>query len=107
MTPDREQLLIPSLLAGKIAVLSQFGLEVEREYSNILGLGNYELARRVYHYNHMEGKYASKLMFLNEPPMRKDGVVFYCLKEVGVNAPDDWYWFSLDQLIIIENEMKS
>lgn len=106
MTDERKQLLIPSLLAGKLAILSEFGLEVEREYSNALGLGNYDIARRVYYYNHIEGKYATKLMFLNEPPVRKDGVVFYCLKEVGKNAPGDWYWFSLDQLIIIENEIK-
>lgn len=99
MTSDREKLLIPTLLAGKLAVLSEFGLEVEREYNKILHLGNYDIARQIIYRNHMEGKYATKLMFLNEPPVRKHGVVFYCLKEVGKYSTGDWYWFSLDNLL--------
>lgn len=90
-------------LIGKIAKLTSFGVQLEKEYEKLLEIGNSHIAKRIHYYNHCGGRYETKLIFIDEPPFEYAGVKFYCLKEIGTGANGDWYWFSMNQLIICEN----
>lgn len=87
-------------LLGCIAKLTEFGVELEKEYEKTFGIGSYNRAFRIWYYCHLEGRYQMSLMFIDQQPYVKNGVKFYCLKEVGVGVMGDWHWFSLNQLIV-------
>lgn len=87
-------------LVGKIAKLHYSAIEIERGYMSNIGIGNVHKVELMYWQQHSRGKYETSLMFVDEPPFRQKGVVFYCLQEIGKEAFGDWHWFSLEQLII-------
>ena len=87
-------------LIGKLAKLTELGVELEAEYEQLFGIGSYNRARETYYYCNRGGRYAMTLMFIDEPPYTCNGVTWYCLKEVGVGVMGDWHWFTLDQLMI-------
>ena len=87
-------------LIGKLAKLTAFGVELEAEYERLFGVGSYSSARETYYYCHRGGRYEMALIFIDQPPERRNGVTWYCLKEVGVGVMGDWHWFTLDQLMI-------
>jgi hypothetical protein len=39
-------------------------------------------------------------MFIDEKPIKRNGVIWYCLKEVGKYSTGDYYWFTLNQVLI-------
>ena len=85
---------------GQIAKVTEFGAELEKEYEEVFGIGNYHVAKRTHGYCYMGGRYEMSLMFIDEPPFSRDGVTWYCLKEVGVGVTGDWHWYTLNQLMI-------
>ncbi len=87
-------------LIGKICKLTSFGVELEREYEQLFGIGNYNQAEMIYGYCHRGGKHEMSLMFIDEPPVRRNGVIWFCVKETGVGVSGDWLWYTLDQLMI-------
>lgn len=90
-----------SPLIGKIAKLTDFGVELEKEYQDLFGVGNYASAFHLHQYHSKDfGKYQLMLMFIDERPINRNGVVWYCLKEIGKYATGDYFWFTLNQLII-------
>lgn len=87
-------------LIGSVAKVSEFGVELAKEYESYLGIGSYDNTYRTWQFCHMGGRYEMSLMFISEPPFIEKGVKFYCLKEVGAGVGGDWHWYSLNQLVI-------
>lgn len=95
-------------LVGKICKLTEFGVALEKEYEENFKIGNWNKALQTYHFCHMGGKYEMSLMFIDQKPYPINGVLFYCVKEVGVGVMGDWHWYSLNQLMICEErELKN
>jgi hypothetical protein len=90
-------------LIGKICKLTDFGVELEKEYEQLFKTGNYQSARILFEYCQRKDKYELSLMFIDEKPFERCGVVWYCLKEIGKYSGGDYYWFTLNQVIICEN----
>jgi thymidine kinase len=88
-------------LVGKLCKITSFGIELEKEYVQLFGVGNVHTAQmaHLYCYNSSE-KYAIKLMFIDEVPFFKNGMTWYFLKSVGKYANGDYYLYTLDQLLI-------
>ena len=93
-------------LIGKICKLTEFGLELEKEYEQIFGFGNYESAKTIHLYCYIGGRYEMSLMFIDEKPHIVNGIIWYCVKEIGVGVMGDWHWYTLNQLIICNEENK-
>jgi len=90
------------LLVGKLAVITDFGLLLEKEYKKMFGIGNASAYKTLLRYCKDDGKYKIRLMFIDEKPINKENLTFFCLKEIGKGTHGDWYWFTLDQLIICD-----
>lgn len=88
-------------LIGKLCKLTEMGLELEKEYEKLFHMGNYERARTFYMY-HEKGPYQVLFMFIDEPPYNRDGLTWYCVKEVGKGCMGDYHWYTLDQLMICD-----
>lgn len=90
-------------LVGKLCKLTEMGVILEKEYHELYGIGSvYTAERLLWWHNQTIEKYRILLMFINEPPMTIYGKTFYCVKEIGNGSNGDWYWFTLDQLMICE-----
>lgn len=87
-------------LLGRLAKLTDFGVTLEKEYEELFGIGNYYQALGLFHYCHSKDKYEISLMFIDETPIKRGGVLWYCLKDVGKYAEGNFYWFTLNQLMI-------
>jgi hypothetical protein len=87
-------------LIGKICKLTSFGVELEKEYEQVFGVGNYHSAQTLFEYCHCGNKYELSLMFIDEKPIKRNGVVWYCLKEIGKYSTGDYYWVTLCQVMI-------
>lgn len=96
--------LLHTDLIGKICKPTLFGLELEKEYENLIGFGNSNKYARLYDYCTCGGKYELSLMFINERPFVKYNTVWYCLKEIGVSCNGDWHWLTLNQLVVCEEK---
>lgn len=89
-------------LIGKICKVTEFGVELQKEYADLFGIGSVFITNRLFEYCQLEGKNKVSLIFIDEKPIIKNGVVFYALKEIGKYTNGDYYWFSLNQLMICE-----
>jgi hypothetical protein len=89
-------------MIGKIAKLTERGVLLEKEYVDLFGIGNEIFAKLLHQYCYEGGKYEISFMFIDEPPFKKNGVTWFCLKEVGMGVSGDWYWFTLNQLMICQ-----
>ena len=87
-------------LVGKLCKLTRMGAELEKEYEQLFHVGNYNRALDINFFCYMGGRYEMSLMFIDEKPIRRQNVVWYCVKEVGVGVMGDWHWYTLDQLMI-------
>ena len=87
-------------LIGKVCKLTSFGVELEKEYEKVFGLGNYNSTYILFDYCYCKNKYELSLMFIDEKPIKINGVVWYCLKEIGRYATGNYYWFTLNQVMI-------
>jgi hypothetical protein len=85
---------------GKLSKLTEMGLMLEKEYEILFNIGNYGKAEMLFYYCYAQGRYQINLMFVDEKPVTRDGLIWFCLKEVGVGVYGDLHWFTLDQLII-------
>lgn len=94
--------LIPEYkwLVGKLAKLSKDAHHIELGYLDNIGIGNPDKISELIYQCYRNDEYQIKFMFVNEPPFKKMGVEFYCLQEIGNVVFGDWYFFSLEQLII-------
>lgn len=91
-------------LIGKVCKLTKFGLELEKEYEKLFRVGNYMSSLNVYMYCHDSVEYEMWLIFVDESPIVKDGVVWYCLKEIGYESTGDYRWYTLNQVMICSAE---
>ena len=87
-------------LIGKVCKLTSFGVELEKEYDKLFGIGNPYQAQILFEYCHRSDKNELSLMFIDEKPIARNGVVWYCLKEIGKNSSGDYHWFTLNQVVI-------
>lgn len=87
-------------LIGHLAKITEFGVLLEKKYEDIFGFGNPHKASHVHYYCHIGNKYEMSLMFIDEPPIKRGNMTWFCLEEVGVGVNEDWHYFTLDQLII-------
>lgn len=85
---------------GKICKLTEFGVCLEVEYEKLFGIGSEYTANRTFYYCHLGGRYEMSLMFIDEPPIKKESMTWFCLKEIGVGVSGDYHWHTLDQIII-------
>lgn len=92
-------------LIGKTCKVTKWGVVLAKEYEQLLGIGSHTVTYRLEEYGQIGGRYEISLMFIDEPPERRNGVTFYCLKEIGPESSGDWHWLSLDQIIICENQL--
>jgi len=89
---------------GKLAKLTELGVELEKEYKQLFGIGNIYAAQSLYFHCQSRNKYQLYLMFIDEKPIKVYGLTLFCLKEVGIGACGDWHWFSLEQLMLCSVE---
>lgn len=89
-------------LVGRIAKVTALGVVLEKEYEALFGFGNWQKAEFNHWACHMGGRYEMSLMFIDEEPHEVKGIVWYCLKEVGIGVSGDWHWYTLNQLMICE-----
>jgi len=87
---------------GKISKITEFGIELEGEYEKLFNVGNLSKAQMIYYYCYMGGRYEISLMFIDEPPIKRNGVTWFCLKEIGTGNNGDLHWFTLNQLLICD-----
>lgn len=88
-------------LIGKLCKLTDFGLILEKEYE-LLGFGNARSYERILFYNQLKDQNSISLISIDEYPHKINGVLLFCVKEIGKYSSGDWHWFSLNQLIICE-----
>lgn len=91
-------------LIGKICKPTEFGVELEKEYEEIYKFGNWQKANQIYFFCHMGGRFEMSLMFIDQKPEVYNGIVWYCVKEIGVGVSGDWHWYTLNQLMICNEE---
>jgi hypothetical protein len=91
---------IHTTFIGKICKLTSIGVEIEKEYEKLFGIGNYFTAERLFYYCHSNNENKLILIFIDEKPITKHGLTWFCLKEIGNNSANDYYWFTLDQIVI-------
>jgi hypothetical protein len=90
-------------LIGKIAKPTLFGVELAGKYKEMFGIGPSKWhAERTHFFCTRGGPYEMALMFIDEPPVTRNGVTWYILEEVGVDVMGDWHMYTLDQLIICD-----
>ena len=87
---------------GKIAKTTSFGLVLEKEYEKIFNVGNEYKFDRLHYYCHLKNKYELSLIFIDEKPITKNGVTWFCLKEIGNGCNGDWHWLTLNQITVCE-----
>lgn len=87
---------------GKIAKLTEKGLELENDYEKLFGIGNYGKSHIIHYYCHCGGRYEMSLMFIDEKPIKINGATWFCVKEIGVGVSGDYHYYTLDQLKISE-----
>lgn len=85
---------------GKVCKLTSFGVELEKEYKELFGIGNVSSLKMLFNYCYCGNKYELSLMFIDERPVQRNGVIWYCLKEVGKYSRGDYYWLTLNQIVI-------
>lgn len=88
-------------LVGKICKITMLGCQLEKEYEEMFGIGDYRRACFC-HWRHQPGKYQMLFMFIDQKPVKKHGLTWYCVKEIGNGVMGDWHWYTLDQLIICD-----
>jgi hypothetical protein len=88
-------------LIGKICMITEVGVALEKEYEKMYGIGNYYAAQQLFHFNY-HSKYKYVLMFIDEKPFTKFNETWFCVKEVGEHSNGDMHWYTLNQLIICE-----
>ena len=82
---------------GKICKLTSFGVELEKEYELLFGIGNHYSALMLFDFcNNNE----VRLMFVDEKPFSREGVIWYCLKDVGKYSEVNYHWFTMNQILI-------
>lgn len=93
-------------LVGKLAVLTEFGVELSEQYRILYDVGNPESDLNILKWCQDLGKYKVRLIFIDEPSIKVGNLRFFCLKEVGVGIGKygDWHWFTLDQLMICDEK---
>lgn len=89
-----------SHLVGKIAKLTERGLILEKEYEELFGIGNYGKSQLIHYYCNCGGRYEISLMFIDEKPVKRNGVTWFCVKEIGTGVSGDWHYYTLNQLMI-------
>ena len=87
-------------LIGKLAKLTAMGLHLEQEYQTLFEVGNYFKAQLIHYYCYLQNKYEINLIFIDEAPIKRDGLTWFCLKEIGNGVHGDYHWFTLDQLMV-------
>lgn len=87
-------------LIGKICKITRFGVELQKEYKRLFGIGSHYVAKTLFDYCYSGNEYELSLVFTQDAPIRRNGVVFYCLKEVGEHSSGEYHWLSLNQIII-------
>ena len=97
---DFELSTIHKPLLGKLAKLTKTGVYLEEEYQKLFGIGNYWQTMTLFYYCHSNDRYEISFVFIDEKPIRRGGVIWYCLKEIGEYSEGNYYWFTLNQLII-------
>jgi len=90
-------------LIGKLAVITDFGLQLEEQYKKLFGVGNIYSYRQLLRYCKADGQYKIRLMFIDEKPHQHNNLTFFCLKEIGKGCSGDWHWFTLDQLMVCDD----
>lgn len=91
---------LPPEFIGKICKITAFGVELEKEYEQLFGIGNYNSALLLFEYCYCNNNSELNLMFIDEVPITRNGVTWYCMKEVGKYASGDYYWYTLNQVMI-------
>lgn len=89
-----------SYLIGKIAKLTTLGVLLEKKYEELFGVGNAHKAEFINYYCYIGGRYEMSLIFIDEPPEKRGGIMFYWLEEIGVGVMGDWHLYTLEQLMI-------
>ncbi len=74
---------LPPEFIGKICKITAFGVELEKEYEQLFGIGNYNYALLLFEYYYCNNNYELSLMFIDEAPITRNGVTWYCMKEVA------------------------
>lgn len=87
-------------LIGRLAKITELGVVLENEYKALFGFGSPHCAQTLYYYCHNRGKKQVYLLFIDKKPFKTDGLTWFCLKEVGIDASGDYHWLTLDQLIV-------
>src|SRR5574342_83086 len=77
-------------LIGKLCKLTQHGVLLEKEYEEIFKVGNTRVAELLFFY-HQPGPFQILLMFIDQPPWRKDSQTWFCVKEIGKGCFGDWH----------------
>ena len=88
-------------LIGKTAKLTKQGVKIENLYNNPLKMGYYK-AMILFDYCYRPDEFQISFQFVDEPPETQNGITYYCLKQIGKHSSGDWYWFTLDQLMICD-----
>lgn len=79
-------------LDGKICRLTQDAPYIDKAFKH-----NWCQTKRLLIFQEI---YDLKFMFIDEQPFWKHNHWWYCIKEIGKEADDNWYWYSLNQLMI-------
>lgn len=89
-------------LIGKIAKLTEMGVILEKEYEELFQIGNYGKAQIINHYCYTDTRYEMHLCFVDEKPIKRNGVTWFCVREIGTGTSGDLHYFTLNQLMICE-----
>lgn len=82
---------------GKTCKLTDYSVILEKEFELLFGIGNVEVAQRLYDYCMQD---RIRLIFVDEKPVKMYGLTFFCLKEIGKDGNGDLHFFTLEQLMI-------
>lgn len=89
-------------LIGKVCRLHPAAVQLAKVYEDLFSFGNAQCTERLLFFqNYHDCKLA--FIFLDEAPVTRYTETWFCVKEfstTGKKVNGDWYWFTLNQLII-------
>jgi hypothetical protein len=89
---------------GKLAKPAPLYRALEAEYRKLfnVGLSDYNAEMLAWQCHEMEPKRQAALIFVDEPPVKKHGLIWFFLRIIGPEANGDLYLLTLDQLMLCQ-----
>ena len=86
---------------GKLAKPGPLYRTLVKEYRALFGVGESDYAAEMLEWAcGREGSFEVTLLFIDEAAISRGGITWFCLKAIGKDGNGDYYYLTLDQLVL-------